>query len=518
MLCPVRAVASTYGCCRPNSTNVTRTHVLLRCILSVLLPLLVQCLTPATPSQGAACQLAPLTQWLLNNGADLGGGASDGAAITLDTFPEQRVGLRAARDLDRLATVASIPLAICLTSGAGSSATGSGGCTNNASHQQWAHAVFARAPPEHQRQATVALKLAVEACLGGRSFYAPYIAVLPSAAELNLPVLWPPSEQQLLRRTLLAADTAAFRARLRQEFQTVRAALPHIANAALRRRLRNGLTARRWAWARCAVMSRAYMFPDGTYALVPLADFCNHSDGVAFGVERGDGVFASREEVVFTTDREYAAGAQVFGTYGAAMTTAKKLFSFGYAEGFLLSRQHHLPYGGLLPHDGTIELPVPSTGSDANNLDFSIYFNWSAEARTGDSDGAAQLSAVAQAAQWLSATVLPLLREHGSSGSALRAASSAAPAQRDGSGKVYVRRYANRKLRALGVVPEDILSMGDIMQGWHDHPLESNSKGVAGGGKVVVAPDKHVASGLVRVGEALAWHTVVVALDAMLED
>jgi SET domain len=223
--------------------------------------------------------------WLQNNGVDTGA-AFDGsdAAIQLHSFEQQGVGLLATRNIERLATVAFVPRALCFSSEAGGSAA-----------HRWAHGVFAKSlTAADRRQATVALKVAVEVCLGAASQWQPYIDCLPSAAALNLPALWCSADLQLLRGTLTYTDARALRVQMSRELRIVRKALLRISSVPLRRQLKRKLRGQLWLWARCAVMSRAFHLDDGTYVLAPLLDFCNHSDAVQFGVERGDGVFVPR--------------------------------------------------------------------------------------------------------------------------------------------------------------------------------------------------------------------------------
>jgi SET domain len=232
-----------------------------------------------------AAKLQRLTVWLEANGADTGA-AFDGsdAASQLHSFEQQGVGLLAARNIDRLATVASVPRALCFSSESGGSVL-----------HCWAHGVFEKSlTAADRRQATVALKLAVEVCLGDTSRWHPYIDCLPTAAALNLPALWCSTDLQLLRGTLTYADARALRTQMAQELCTIRRALPRVSSVPLRKRLKRKLRGQLWAWARCAVTSRAFHLDDGTYVLAPLLDFCNHSDAVQFGVERGDGVFVPR--------------------------------------------------------------------------------------------------------------------------------------------------------------------------------------------------------------------------------
>jgi SET domain len=223
--------------------------------------------------------------WLEANGADTGA-AFDGsdAAIQLHSFENQGVGLLANRNIDRLATVASVPRALCFSSEPGGSAA-----------HRWAHGVFAKSlTTADRRQAIVALKVAVEVCLGSASHWHQYIDCLPTAAALNLPALWCSTDLKLLSGTLTYSDARALRTQMARELRIVRKALSRISSVPLRRQLKRKLRGQLWVWARCAVMSRAFHLDDGTYVLAPLLDFCNHSDAVQFGVERGDGVFVPR--------------------------------------------------------------------------------------------------------------------------------------------------------------------------------------------------------------------------------
>eukprot|EP00752_Nemacystus_decipiens_P012235 g10844.t1 len=302
-------------------------------------------------SQAGEAELEEMERWLDEAGVDRRGGGKGAPSATLRQFPGRGIGLEAAVDLERDSTVASIPRRVCLSSDAEDAPAGT--------LRAFAHALMASAPsstasnPEgagafEPDVAVVTLQLFLERTAGARSALAPWMALLDGKADLNLPALWPTRDLEALRGTLVLQEVQACLARAKVERDVVAAVIANVlgenreagwgvaadTNKLLGSRwldfkgMEGKPTPREWLQARCTVQSRAYRV-GGRYLLIPLVDFANHDDEVAYAVCPGDGVFTGLDEVVFVADRSYHPGQEICTTYGD-MDNAKRLFSFGF--------------------------------------------------------------------------------------------------------------------------------------------------------------------------------------------
>ncbi|CAM9730479.1 unnamed protein product [Ectocarpus fasciculatus] len=316
--------------------------------------------------------LKEMELWLDEVGVDRRGDGCGPPAARLASVSGKGIGLTAAVELERDSTVASIPRRICFSSDAADAPVGT--------LRAWAHDLFASIPSSaaaacsetHLRferdVAVVTLQVFLESAAGARSTYATWMAMLNRNGPLNLPALWPDSDLEGLKGTLVLQDVEVCLARAKSERIAVAAAMV--------KGLRGGLgvggwaggetggfpectwldpssmegrpTFAEWMHARCTVQSRAYRV-GRRYLLIPLVDFANHDDDVAFAVCPGDGVFTGSDEVVLVADRTYRPGEEVCTTYGD-MDNAKRLFSFG----FVTLKQHSQrsqrhPTGDMLP-------------------------------------------------------------------------------------------------------------------------------------------------------------------------
>ncbi|CAN0516254.1 unnamed protein product [Ectocarpus sp. 12 AP-2014] len=302
--------------------------------------------------------LKEMELWLDEVGVDRRGGGCGPPAARLTSVSGRGIGLTAAVELERDSTVASIPRKICFSSDAADAPAGT--------LRAWAHDLFASIPSSaaaacsekhlsfERDVAVVTLQVFLESAAGARSTCAPWMAMLNRKGNLNLPALWPDSDLEGLKGTLVLRDVEACLARAKSERVAVAAAMVKGLQGDLGGGGRPGgeaggipectwldpsnmegrPTFAEWLHARCTVQSRAYRV-GRRYLLIPLVDFANHDDDVAFAVCPGDGVFTGSDEVVFVADQTYRPGEEVCTTYGD-MDNAKRLFSFG----FVTLKQH----------------------------------------------------------------------------------------------------------------------------------------------------------------------------------
>ncbi|CAM9722641.1 unnamed protein product [Scytosiphon promiscuus] len=306
-------------------------------------------------SQSSLCTLAKMERWFDDIGVDRGGGLTAPSAVRLGRFPGRGIGLEAAVELERDSTVASIPRRACLSS---DPADAPAGTLRARAHSIVASIPLTAVPSRFEEDtaferdvAVVTLQVFLESAAGARSSFAPWMAALSLRGELNLPALWPPKDLRALKGTLVLEEVERCLAKAEVERDAVAAALAGgvgcaaagngekvVANEASRNSehrwldmedMGKRLTRAEWLHARCTVQSRAYRV-GSRYLLIPLVDFANHYDDIAFSVCAGDGVFTGADEVVFVADRSYEPGQEVCTSYGADMDNAKRLFSFGF--------------------------------------------------------------------------------------------------------------------------------------------------------------------------------------------
>ncbi|CAM9292438.1 unnamed protein product [Ectocarpus sp. 8 AP-2014] len=315
--------------------------------------------------------LEEIELWLDEVGVDRRGGGCGPPAARLTSVSGKGIGLTAAVELERDSTVASIPRRICFSSDAADAPAGT--------LRAWAHDLFASIPSSAAAAcsekhlsfegdvAVVTLQVFLESAAGARSTCAPWMAMLNRKGSLNLPALWPDSDLEGLKGTLVLQDVEACLARAKSERVAVAAAMVKGLRGDIGGGEAGGFpecawldpsnmegrpTFAEWLHARCTVQSRAYRV-GRRYLLIPLVDFANHDDDVAFAVCPGDGVFTGSDEVVFLADRTYRPGEEVCTTYGD-MDNAKRLFSFG----FVTLKQHAAQPSQRHPAGNMIPLPT----------------------------------------------------------------------------------------------------------------------------------------------------------------
>ncbi|CAN0134739.1 unnamed protein product [Ascophyllum nodosum] len=292
--------------------------------------------------------LGAMEAWLDEAGVDRRG------STRLRRFAGRGIGLEASRELERDSTVASIPLSCCLSSDPADAPHGS--------LRALAHAALEGLPtlarPAFQSteaaldkdMVSVTLQVFLECTAGAFSEFAPWMGMLPRGSDLNLPALWPEDDLRPLEGTLVSREVRQCLTAAEVERRQVEASIVSVVGREgddggwgsggefLREVLARGggtlegrPTWAEWLHARCIVQSRAYRVGK-RYLLIPLVDFANHDDDVAFSVSLGDGIFTELHEVVLTADRGYQPGQEVYASYGIGMDNAKRLFSFGFVN------------------------------------------------------------------------------------------------------------------------------------------------------------------------------------------
>ena len=182
----------------------------------------------------------------------------------------------------------------------------------------------------------IAQLLIHERSLGDRSFWAPYMGVLPTTEEVGPTFVWPESEFAMLEGSPVVNATLSMRAKLRAEHEAV------LASAAARGAPLEPdvFTYEAWEWAFTMLFSRAIRLRSATggetLAMVPYADLINHSPYSAAYVDARKGErplpWAEREDddVILYADRAYKKFEQLYISYGQK-SNAELLLLYGFA-------------------------------------------------------------------------------------------------------------------------------------------------------------------------------------------
>uniref|UniRef100_A0A0G4HV73 SET domain-containing protein n=1 Tax=Chromera velia CCMP2878 TaxID=1169474 RepID=A0A0G4HV73_9ALVE len=273
-------------------------------------------------------------------GADLGSVDGDGFAHEVRETGSFGSCVFAKRQVDRGQILVSVPKSACISSVEG--------------RRLWIEG----AGKEDRRKkfinpsltALASLHLAVEALRGTTSAWYPYLCMLPSVSDPQgscLPLLWERDNTHpcLVRGSAFERDLESLREETEEEFEEFKGSLfkfNHNADLEVKSKM--------FVWAKAMISSRAYIFPperegnatgesegEGQHEgavclLVPFVDLFSHSDDVVDAVTMGDGVFVPRDHVVFTVDRPYRPGEQIFSSYGESLTSHDKALLFGFGD------------------------------------------------------------------------------------------------------------------------------------------------------------------------------------------
>lgn len=227
-------------------------------------------------------------------------------------------GQRAVRDIRKGEVVLSVPLDECWTPTAARAALGQAPVP--------VLPALERLPePRVLKTPLLALHLLLERTRGAASPRHAHVLALPS--EFDTPLHWAEGELEVLRGC--APDWHAFAVRAREEaaldFGELEAAVGAAALHAL------GADRASYLWASTAFQSRLMDVQGAEALMAPGLDLFNHTaDPLArgsFGLDP-----STRRHVRVTAYRDFAAGDQVFISYGAH-ANARLLFSYGFALG-----------------------------------------------------------------------------------------------------------------------------------------------------------------------------------------
>jgi hypothetical protein len=174
--------------------------------------------------------------------------------------------------------------------------------------------------------------------LGEKSFYKPYMDVLPEVNEANSTFAWPEEDLAFLDGSPVIAATKSLQMKLQREFDALLGGLDGLIQKFPDRFPAKHFTYQHWEWAFIVLFFRAIRLCSlklgEALALVLYADLINHSpfSGAYIDAqENGDWLFQSRtEEIILYADRGYKRMEQINISYGQK-PNPELLLLYGFA-------------------------------------------------------------------------------------------------------------------------------------------------------------------------------------------
>jgi len=231
-------------------------------------------------------------------------------------------GLLARRDINDGDNLLKVPIKLCMTKASARKALGKDAL-----------------PREINEYLAVACHLIHERhVLGEKSFWKPYIDVLPETEEVNPTFTWSDDDLAFLNGSPVIAATKSLQMKLRREYDSLLGGEDGLCNRFPDRFPKEHYTYENWIWAFTMLFSRAIrlrsLAEGETLAMVPYADLINHSpfsQAYIDAQEGGDWLFSSgEEEVILYADRGYRRMEQIYISYGQK-SNAELLLLYGFA-------------------------------------------------------------------------------------------------------------------------------------------------------------------------------------------
>jgi len=231
-------------------------------------------------------------------------------------------GLLARRDINDGDNLFKIPTKLCLTKASARKALGKD--------------VLSR---EINEYLAIACQLIHERYVEGeKSFWKPYIDVLPETEEVNPTFTWNDDDLSFLDGSPVIAATKSLQMKLQREYDALLGGEDGLIAKHPDRFPEEHFTYENWIWAFTMLFSRAIRLrslKEGeTLAMVPYADLINHSpfsQAYIDAREGGDWLFSSgEEEVILYADRGYRRMEQIYISYGQK-SNAELLLLYGFA-------------------------------------------------------------------------------------------------------------------------------------------------------------------------------------------
>jgi len=172
---------------------------------------------------------------------------------------------------------------------------------------------------------SLSMLLIHERSLGPASFWAPYIAILPTAEEVGQTWVWDEADLQLLNGSNVVATTVSLRNKLYSDYELL------VATVLEPNRLDKSVFSwEAFKWAMSMLFSRAINLREtDELSLVPYADLLNHSPYINCFFKYEPIPFSDERLVILNSDRPYSANDQVLISYGQK-SNAELVLLYGF--------------------------------------------------------------------------------------------------------------------------------------------------------------------------------------------
>jgi len=243
---------------------------------------------------------------------------------TLDEATNESTGrgLLARRNINEGDELLTIPMDLCMSIDTARNVFGSDIITNGM----------------NEYLAIAALLIEEKFVKGEKSFWKPYLDVLPEVDEVNPTFTWSDEDLSFLAGSPVVAATQSLQNKLKREYDDLLGGENGLCTRFPDRFPRDKFTHENWVWAFTMLFSRAIRLRNlkegEALALVPYADLINHSPFSGAYVdarEEGDWLIKTgEEEVILYADRGYRKMEQIYISYGPK-SNADLLLLYGFA-------------------------------------------------------------------------------------------------------------------------------------------------------------------------------------------
>jgi len=182
-------------------------------------------------------------------------------------------------------------------------------------------------PDDMGEYLAIAMLLVHERALGEKSFWAPYIDILPTAEEVGQSFVWEEEELALLTGSGVIDSTRSLQTKLVNEYNSL---VPAIIEHGSHLALHDAFEYEAFVWAMSMLFSRGVNLREiEELAMVPYADLINHSPYSQAYFMTNNVPLSKQKEVVLYADRNYAKNDQVLISYGQK-SNAELLLLYGF--------------------------------------------------------------------------------------------------------------------------------------------------------------------------------------------
>ena len=271
---------------------------------------------PVGAGDDRAARERALVEWLESNGVVLSADAGWGRAAhplrveaeTVEDFELSGRGLLARKEVVQGQEIVKVPDSLILT--------------RETAQRVLGPSIIADDLNEYL---ALALLLMHERSLGARSFWAPYVNILPTAEDVGQTWLWEEEDLAQLEGSGILDATDSLRAKIEREHAALLTDV--ITPNALDE---DAFSFEAFQWAMSMLLSRAIDLRETQQlALVPYADLLNHSPYCSSYFFFNQISFSQQREVVLYADRAYAKNDQVLISYGQK-SNAELLLLYGF--------------------------------------------------------------------------------------------------------------------------------------------------------------------------------------------